>query len=90
MGDANILTLPLQRIAKYPFMIYQIVKNTSNDYHDLAELKDSFKKANELRETINNAIDEEIHRTKFEWLQKHVDCTKINEVKLKKFQYILL
>ncbi|CAF4618958.1 unnamed protein product, partial [Rotaria magnacalcarata] len=23
MGDANILTLPLQRIAKYPFMIYQ-------------------------------------------------------------------
>jgi len=24
MGDANILTLPLQRIAKYPFMIYQV------------------------------------------------------------------
>lgn len=26
MGDANILTLPLQRIAKYPFMIYQVRK----------------------------------------------------------------
>ncbi|CAF0851377.1 unnamed protein product [Rotaria sordida] len=79
MGDANILTLPLQRIAKYPFMIYQILKNTSNNYHDYIQLHNSLKKANELRETINNAIDEEINRTKFEWLQKHVDCTKINE-----------
>jgi hypothetical protein len=26
MGDANILTLPLQRIAKYPFMIYQVLQ----------------------------------------------------------------
>ncbi|CAF4569669.1 unnamed protein product [Rotaria sp. Silwood1] len=79
LGDANILTLPLQRIAKYPFMIYQILKNTSNNYHDYNQLHNSLKKANELRETINNAIDEEINRTKFEWLQKHVDCTKINE-----------
>ncbi|CAF2738851.1 unnamed protein product [Rotaria sp. Silwood2] len=79
MGDANILTLPLQSIAKYPFMIYQILKNTSDNYHDHNQLHNSLKKANELRETINNAIDEEINRTKFEWLQKHVDCTKINE-----------
>ncbi|CAF3419460.1 unnamed protein product [Rotaria socialis] len=79
MGDANILTLPLQRIAKYPFMIYQILKNTANNHHDYIELHNSLKEANELRETINNAIDEEINRAKFEWLQKHVDCTKINE-----------
>ncbi|UJR27307.1 hypothetical protein I4U23_008601 [Adineta vaga] len=79
MGDANILTLPLQRIAKYPVLIDQIIKNTSNDSSDFNELNDSLEKANELRETINNAIDEEINRTKFEWLQKHVDCSKINE-----------
>ncbi|CAF2140955.1 unnamed protein product [Rotaria magnacalcarata] len=79
MGDANILTLPLQRIAKYPFMIYQILKNTANNHHDYIELHNSLKEANELRETINNAIDEEINRAKFEWLQQHVDCTKINE-----------
>ncbi|CAF1424178.1 unnamed protein product [Adineta steineri] len=79
MGDANILTLPLQRIAKYPFMIYQILKNSSNDSDDFDQLHNSLKKADELRETINNAIDEEINRTKFEWLQKHVDCTKIYE-----------
>lgn len=56
------------------------MKNTSNDSLDFNDLIDSLKKANELRETINNAIDEEINRTKFEWLQKHVDCSKINEV----------
>ncbi|CAF3394458.1 unnamed protein product, partial [Rotaria sp. Silwood2] len=79
MSDANILTLPLQRIAKYPFMIYQILKTTSNDHHDHNQLHNSLKQANALRETINNAIDEEINRTKFQWLQKHVDCTKLNE-----------
>lgn len=80
MGDANILTLPLQRIAKYPVLIYQVIKNTSNNSSDLLSLHNSLKKANELRETINNAIDEEINRTKFDWLQTHVDCTKITEV----------
>ena len=80
MGDANILTLPLQRIAKYPVLIYQIIKNTSNTSPDFLSLHNSLKKANELRETINNAIDEEINRTKFEWLQTHVDCSKIHEV----------
>ena len=30
MGDANILTLPLQRIAKYPFMIYQVIQLESS------------------------------------------------------------
>ncbi|CAF0871262.1 unnamed protein product [Adineta ricciae] len=79
MGDANILTLPLQRIAKYPVLISQILKNTSDDSCEFKDLNDSLKKANELRETINNAIDEEINRAKFEWLQKHVDCSKINE-----------
>ncbi len=104
MGDANILTLPLQRIAKYPFMIYQvfqikfcfknrfffeqIIKNTSNNCDDLIQLHNSLKKANELRETINNTIDEEINRVKFEWLQTHVDCRKINEVKYKIFFFI--
>lgn len=80
MGDANILTLPLQRIAKYPILIYRIIKNTSTNSSDFLSLHNALKKANELRETINNAIDEEINRTKFEWLQTHVDCTKIHEV----------
>ncbi len=57
------------------------MKNTSNDCQDLIQLHNSLKKANELRETINNAIDEEMNRGKFEWLQNHVDCSKINEVK---------
>lgn len=82
MGDANILTLPLQRIAKYPVLIDQIIKNTSKNSSDLFSLRNALNKANELRETINNAIDEEINRTKFEWLQTHVDCSKINEVNI--------
>ncbi len=44
-------------------------------------MNNSLNKANELRETINNTIDEEINRVKFEWLQNHVDCSKILEVK---------
>ena len=95
MGDATILTLPLQRIAKYPFMIYQvrgrlyvfvltkfpkILKSTSDDCPDRLQLDSSLRQANELRQTINNVIEEEINRVKFDWLQKHVDCTKINEV----------
>ena len=55
----------------------------SNDSCEVKDLNDSLEKANELRETINNAIDEEINRAKFEWLQKHVDCSKINEVRTK-------
>ena len=66
MGDANILILPLQRIAKYAVLIDQIIKNTSNDFSDLFSLRNALNKANELRETINDAIDEEINRTKFE------------------------
>jgi hypothetical protein len=50
-------------------------------------LNNSLNKANELRETINNTIDEEINRVKFEWLQNHVDCSKINEVNMKRNFY---
>lgn len=82
LGDANILTLPLQRLAKYPFLLDQIIKNTSDTCSSLVDLEESYRKSNEFQQTINNAIDEEINRVKFDWLQAHVDCRTLAEVDL--------
>ncbi|CAF1160182.1 unnamed protein product, partial [Didymodactylos carnosus] len=89
-GDANILTLPLQRVAKYPFMISQILKGTTSDHKDISKLRLSLEKSNELRKTVNDALGEEMNRTKFEWIQKHVDCKKINEAKSSRLLYAML
>lgn len=79
LGDANILTLPLQRLAKYPFLLDQIIKNTSDTCANLSDLERSLQKSNEFQQTINNAIDEEINRVRFDWLQTHVDCRALPE-----------
>lgn len=59
--------------------LQKIFKATPEENFDRNDLENALEKANELRATINNVIDDEINRIKFDWLEKHVDSRKIHD-----------
>lgn len=64
----------------------QILENTPENHPDHSHLKHALEKAEELCSQVNEGVREKENSDRLEWIQAHVQCEGLSEVKLKYIQ----
>ncbi|OQR76473.1 intersectin-2-like [Tropilaelaps mercedesae] len=68
----SYLLKPMQRITKYPLLVDKILKNTSNDHPDHAQLTEASRRMAQLCSQINEAVQMVENTERLEWCQSHL------------------
>lgn len=63
------------------FIYLQIIENTPENHPDHSHLKHALEKAEELCSQVNEGVREKENSDRLEWIQAHVQCEGLSEVK---------
>lgn len=62
--------------------VFQILENTPQSHADHSSLKLALERAEELCSQVNEGVREKENSDRLEWIQAHVQCEGLAEVRL--------
>lgn len=65
-----------------PATVFQILENTPQNHVDHSSLKLALERAEELCSQVNEGVREKENSDRLEWIQTHVQCEGLAEVRL--------
>jgi hypothetical protein len=66
-----------------PPTVFQILENTPQSHVDHSSLKLALERAEELCSQVNEGVREKENSDRLEWIQAHVQCEGLAEVRLR-------